>query len=222
MEQTQQLYWAVSFGAVAKLKADGKHGIFLSERQENGTWTSFHLIEDSANCYKALGNDQASVAFVCRRGERLSLKDCFTLTLIHNGDSCSVGQAVKNKVFESIVEKGYNDWLKSQGPIKNFFTGDDTILGPDMLLALYDHADFPAFRVAYEASLREAVKDDEAHCTVVLAKFDALLSNVNQAEGDELYWFQTPVATFQKRAGRTGYVILRQGKVVASKIEVMN
>ena len=51
-------------------------------------------------------------------------------------------------------------------------------------------------------------------------EFDAFASKAK--DGDELWWFKSPLESWQNMCGRAGYAILRDGKVIATYVSKMS
>jgi hypothetical protein len=218
------LIWDVTFGAVFKAKVDGKRALQLSLRTHDGKWDATDQIDDPDDAYKNLAVDQIAFVGVRARDHARRLRDMFTVTLDEGGDSTSVARAVKANVFSKIVEKVFQEQMKKLGPIC-YASGEPTILDRTMLTGYYDPADFDTLRKAYAHETREAMagstmpkEEADVHAEKFIAAFNTFLDKFDEAAGDELYWFQhlAPLAS------RLGYVILRKGKVHATKIEMMS
>jgi len=50
------------------------------------------------------------------------------------------------------------------------------------------------------------------------AQQEAAAFNTKKEEGDKIFYFDTGKASFAQLSGRAGYVILRDGKIVCSKV----
>jgi hypothetical protein len=211
------LVYEVCFGAIFKLKHEGKRVVAVSKRdKDNGRWLDAHEIEDHAKVYTDLGDDQFAIVVVESKGDVVRLREMFRAALLGDGDTGTIAQAVRQKKLGQILEQAFSDWQKASGPILQL-NGEKTYIWPDELVARYDSKDLPALRLAYEHELREgSTAEQNEHITKAVERFNAFIDKV-QPE-DEVYWFEHKAML----ADRIGYCIMREGRVVAAHIVLMS
>lgn len=215
--KTPSLVYEVCFGAVFKIRHEGRQVLALSKRDQRGYWLPAQEISDEPGVYNDLGADQFAVVMVESKDDVVRLRDIFRAALTADGDTGTIAQAVKAKALGSILEKSFKSWLKEGGPILLHSTGEPSIIYPVDLVARYDYKQVPALRKAYAFESKEGVDSDRMpHIEKVIAKFNEFLDEMEPE--DELYWFDNPAPL----ASRAGYVILRKGRAVAFHITIMS
>jgi hypothetical protein len=213
--KTPSLVYEVTFGAVFKIKLDGKRVTAVSKRDRNVSyWMPAQEIEDHANVYDDLGDDQFAIVHIDSKDDVVRLRDILRAALTGDGDTGTVARAVKAKKLGLVLEQALQDWLKLSGPLL-MQDGQPSPITPEQLVARYDTKDLSALRCAYAHELKEGVAtEDMMGVLKAIDGFNLFLDNV--AEGDELYWFEC------LGAAHTGYVILRGARVLASYIVLMS
>jgi hypothetical protein len=224
-QSVPNLVWTVVFGAVFKLKIDDKVCVKLSLRAD-GDWSKPLGLENVANSPE-LGVDQVVLVLAYLRDGEVKCTYLSTTTIARNDDVTTMSAVANMGRLTQVLETTFVTWSASNVCLRNHETKEATIISLSMLRARYDPDDFDALKRAYRIQIIETAKDAEQTARLhILAekvgvKFDAFVDHVDPAQ-DELYWFATPDDTWEKRAGRAGYVILRKGEVYKAKIEIMN
>jgi hypothetical protein len=216
-QKTPSLVYEVCFGAVFKIKHEGKRVTAVSKRDRNGMWLPAQEIEDYANVYDDLGADQFAIVHVESKDEVVRLRDMFRAALVADGDTGTIAQAVRQKKLGTILEKALRDWLKKSGPILIHENGEPSIIRPDDLTARYDLKDLDRLRKAFAFEVKEGVTQEQMpFIEQAIERFNQFLDRIEPE--DELYWFES----LAPLADRIGYCILRQGRLVATYITVMS
>lgn len=221
--KTPSLVYEVCFGALFKMRHDGRRVTALSKRDRQGNWLPAHEIEDFPNVYKDLADDQFAIVQVESKDDVVRIRDIFTAALLGDGDTATIGQAVRQKKLGTILEKAFKDWEKKSGPLLMHAPGtpqdeQPSIVWPSDLTAKYDLKDTDALALAYEHESREGVEADRMKFVdETVAKFKAFLNEIDGTK-DELYWFEHRAML----ADRIGYVIVRRGRTWKSFIVMMS
>lgn len=215
--KTPSLVYEVTFGAVFKIKSAGKRVTAVSRRDRTAQyWLPAQEIEDHANVYNALGDDEFAIVHVESRGDVVRLRDIFRAGLLGDGDTGTVSRAIKAKKLGDVLEKALQDWLAKSGPVLTL-DGKPSILSPEELMARYDLNELAALRLAYAYELKEgATAEQMPNIEQAIDRFNKFL---DRATGDdELYWF----SHLAPLASRIGYVIMRDGRVAFVHIVMMS
>jgi hypothetical protein len=215
--KSPSLVYEICFGAVFKIKIDGRRVTAVSKRDRRGYWLDAQEIEDHSKVYDDLGADQFAIVHVESKDDVVRIRDMFRAALIGDGDTGTIAQAVRQKKLGEILEKAIRDWFKKTGPILNHENGEPTILHPDDLTARYDTKDLQPLRLAFAHEIKEgATAEQMTHLDVAIERFNKFLDKIEPE--DELYWFEH----LEPLADRIGYCILRKGRVVASYLTMMS
>lgn len=220
--KTPALVYTVSFGALFKMRHEGRKITALSLRTQNGQWMPAHEIDDIPNVYKDLADDQFAIVQVEAKDDVVRIRDIFTAQLTGDGDTATVGQAIRQKKLGDILEKAFLDWEKKGGPLLMHAPGTDhdgkpSIVWPDELVAKYDLKDIEALALAFEHESKEGVEADRMHIIdQAVTKFREFLACIEPE--DELYWFEHRAPL----ADRIGYVIIRNGRTWKTYIVLMS
>jgi hypothetical protein len=219
MEETEvSLVYEVTFGAIFKVKLNWKRVTAVSKRvRAHRHWLPAQEIEDHANVYSDLGDDEFAIVHIDSKGDVVRMRDILRAGLIGDGDTGSVARAIKAKKLGGVLEDALTDWLRKSGPLLQHRNGEPSILSPEELIARYDLKDFPALRLAYAHELKEgATADQMPNIEQAIDRFNKFLDLAK--EGDELYWFEH----LAPLADRIGYCILRDGRVAGAHIVMMS
>jgi hypothetical protein len=220
--KTPSLVFEVCFGALFKMRHEGRKVTALSKRGRQGNWLPAYEIEDYPDVYKDLADDQFAIVQVESKDDVVRIRDIFTAALLGDGDTATIGQAIKQKKLGGILEKAFADWEKKSGPLLMHSPGTDqdgkpSILWPSDLVAKYDLKDTTALALAFERESKEGVETDRMHfIDEMVAKFKAFLAQIEPT--DELYWFEH----LAPLADRIGYVIIRNGRTWKTYIVMMS
>jgi hypothetical protein len=216
--KSPSLVYEVTFGAVFRLRADGKRVTAVSKRDRNARyWLPAQEIEDHTGAYEDMGDDEFAIVHIDSKDDVVRIRDIFRAGLLGDGDTGTVARAIKAKKLGEVLEKAFQDWLKKSGPLLQHADGKPSILSPDELVARYDLKDTAALRLAYAHELKEgATAESMPAIEQAVTRFNAFLDKAQ--EGDELYWFEH----LAPLADRIGYVILRNGRVACAHIVLMS
>lgn len=216
--KSPSLVYEVTFGAVFRVKADGKRVTAVSKRDRNSRhWLPAQEIEDHTGAYDDLGDDEFAIVHIDSKDDVVRIRDIFRAGLLGDGDTGTVARAIKAKKLGEVLEKAFTDWLRKSGPLLGHSDGKPSILTPEDLTARYDLKDTTALRLAYAHEMKEGVTAEQMPTIEQsIARFNKFLDRAE--EGDELYWFEhlAPLAS------RIGYVILREGRVAFVHIVLMS
>jgi hypothetical protein len=221
--KTPSLVYEVCFGALFKMRHEGRKVTALSKRNREGNWLPAYEIEDYPSVYKDLADDQFAIVQVESKDDVVRIREIFTAQLLGDGDTATIGQAIRQKKLGGILEKSFKDWEKKSGPLLMHAPGTEhdgqpSILWPSDLVAKYDLKDIPALLLAFEHESREGVDADRMKfIDEAVAKFKAFLDEI-EPEEDELYWFEHLAIM----ADRIGYVIIRNGRTWKTYIVMMS
>jgi hypothetical protein len=216
--KSPSLVYEVTFGAVFRIKSDGKRVTAVSKRDRNNRyWMPAQEIEDHTGAYDDLGDDEFAIVHIDSKDDVVRLRDIFRAGLLGDGDTGTIARAIRAKKLGEVLEKAFTDWLKKSGPLLQHKSGEPSILSPDELVARYDLKDLGPLRLAYAHELKEgAAAEQMPHIEQAVERFNKFLDLA--VEGDELYWFEH----LAPLADRIGYVILREGRVAFAHIVMMS
>lgn len=216
--KTQSLVYEVTFGAIFKIKHEGKRVTAVSKRDRNlKRWMDAQEIEDHTSVYDDLGADQFAIVLIESKDDVVKIRDMFRATLVGDGDTATIAQAVRQKTLGGLLEKAYQDWAKESGPILGHEDGKATILYPEDLTARYELKEADALRKAFAHEMKEgAGADAMPFIEQAIQRFNQFMDRIE--DGDDLYWFEH----YAPLADRLGYCILRKGRLVASYLTSMS
>lgn len=215
--KTPSLVYEVCFGAVFKIKHDGKRVTAVSKRDRQGHWHDAQEIEDHGDVYTDLAADQFAIVLIESKDDVVKIRDMFRAALLGDGDTGTIAQAVRQKTLGKVLEQAFQDWQKKSGPILGHSDGKATILMPEDLTVRYEIKDLEPLRKAFAYEAKEGVHAEQMPVVEkAIERFNGFLDKIQ--DGDELYWFES----YEPLADRIGYCILRQGRLVATYITLMS